>query len=174
MSGVHVVSLIFLEDQEIPPWTWTTVRFPFEGESGDPWNMHRADDPAYATMPGAFAGSTTPVTGPVTDWHKDERSGLIWPSKRGWASITAEFAWRDGTYTEIRDQFVRDPLRVPNATGLEHRPRSIGVQYFSKHHEFAVKPETPVAVQVYHNQSTPLVLADGQFKMAIHDVEEPA
>lgn len=160
MAGVHVVSLQFLQDQEVAPWTWHTVRFPYDSlESYDLWNMH---DPQHPDAPA------------VTDWFTDARSGLIRPSKRGWGEFHAEYAWRDGTYTELRHQFVRDPFGAPDATGLRHLPRSVGVQYFGAEWGFFVKPETPIAFQVYHNQPEPLMLADGQFKLVIHDVEEPA
>jgi|GEM_PF-3037823 len=161
MAGVHVVSLQFLEDQEVPPWSWWTVRFPYDSlESYDVWNMHNPEEP--------LAGA------PVTDWHTDERSGLLWPSKRGWGVFEAEYAWRAGTYKELRHQFVRDPQGAPDATGLRHFPPSPGVQYMGAHWGFFVKPGQPVALQVYHDQPTPLDLADAQLKLTIHDVEEPA
>jgi hypothetical protein len=162
MAGVHVVSLQVLDDQEVAPWTWHTVRFSYDSlESYDSWNMHNPAHPSF-------------TDGPVTDWFNDPRSGLIFPSKRGWGVLEAEYAWRDGDYTELRHQFVRDPFRAPDATGLRHHPRSVGVQYFGAHWGIFVKPETPIAFQVYHNSSEPLDLADAQLKLTIHDVEEPA
>lgn len=160
MAGAHVVSLQFLEDQEVPPYQWWTVRFPFDSlESYDLWNMHNPGHPALDT--------------PITDWFNDPRSGLVYPSKRGWGEFHAEYAWRAGTYKELRHQFVRDPFGAPNATGLRHHPPSPGVQYFGAHWGFFVAPHTPVAFQVYHDQPTPLDLADAQLKLVIHDVEEP-
>lgn len=160
MAGVHVVSLQFLEDQAVPPNEWWTVRFPFDAtESYDLWEMHDPEHPLLET--------------PIMNWATDPRSGLVYPSKRGWGVLEAEYAWRDGTYTELRHQFVRDPFGAADATGMRHLPRSEGVQYFGAHWGIFVKPETPIVLQVWHNQAGDLDLADAQLKLTIHDVEEP-
>lgn len=156
----RVVSLQETTDQLIQPRTWTLVRYSYGSlESYDPWNMH---DPVQ------------PDGSIVTDWKNDDRSGLIWPSKPGIGSLICDFIWPAGNYSEIREQFVRDPLGTPDYTSVEHRGLSPGAQYFAKHHAIFVNPSTPIGVLVYHDASTAVNLVYSQFKLVIHDVEEPA
>lgn len=156
---LHVCSLQETVNQSIPPNTWTLVRYSYGSlESYDAWDMHSPNQPT---------GS------PVTDWQTDDRSGLIWPSKSGWADLLCDFIWAAGDYNEIRDQFVRDPLGTPDVTSVEHRPPSPGAQYFAKHHGIFVNTSTPVGVQVYHNASTAVDLTYSQFKVVIDDVQAP-
>lgn len=155
----HVVSLQETTDQLIQPNTWTLVRYSYGGmESYDAWDMHTPNQP----------------TGdPVTDWQTDPRSGLVWPSKGGWGVLLADFIWAAGDYTEIRDQFVRDPLGSPDYTSVEHRALSPGAQYFAKTHSIFVNTATPLGLEVYHNASGPVNLTYSQFKLAIDDYQEP-
>lgn len=157
--GVHVVSLQETVDLEVPPRTWTLVQFSYGSmESYDVWNMHPTVQPDGTS---------------VTDWKADSRSALVWPSKEGWGELHADLIWKAGDYQEIRDQFVRDPLGVPDYTSVEHRPLSPGAQYFAKHHGIFVHTDTPVALQVYHDATEPVILTYAQLKLVIHDVGEP-
>lgn len=159
--SVHVCSLISTVPQEIPSGGYHVLRFPFAGESSDAWTMHELAKSGYQ----------------ITNWRTDDRSGLIWPSRYGWASLTAVIQWEYGDYDELRDQFVRDPLRFTsdpeNTTATEHRPPSPGMQCFAKHHEIFANPDTPLAVRVSHNASSSRAVVLAQFKVAIHDVAAP-
>lgn len=156
---VRVCSLIVSEPQTIPnDGSYRVVRFPYGGgESYDAHSMHSPEQPdGYV----------------VGDWATDDRSGLIWPSEDGWGALTAVIQWEAGGYSELRDQFVRDPLSLTsdpvNTTGTDHRPPSPGMQCSTKHHEFFVHPGVPLALRVGHNDTVPRKLVFAQFKLAIH------
>ncbi|MEU8829319.1 hypothetical protein [Streptomyces sp900116325] len=152
---VYVCSLSATPDQIIPPGGgYTLLKFPFTEEQFDEWGMHEAHQPD-----GVTAKST------------ETRSGLIWPCIAGWGALTANFIWEAGNYNEIRDQFVRDPLGLagpPDYTAVDHRPPSPGQQFFTKHHEIFVNPETPLGVMVRHDDSVPRRVTYAQLKVAIH------
>ncbi|MFD8771466.1 hypothetical protein [Streptomyces sp. NPDC059916] len=162
---VHICSLILKEPQTIPAdGDYHVVRFPFgSGESSDVHGMHQMAQPDRHQ---------------ITNWRTDPRSGLIWPAVDGWGSLTAMIFWEDGGYTELRDQFVRDPLRFTkdpeNTTATDHRPRSPKTQHFTKHHEMFVHPQVPVALRVAHDDRTAQRITLAEFKLAIHPVEEGA
>lgn len=152
-----VCSLILEEPQTIPSGGYHVVRFPFgSAESYDDHGMHQAQTTGYA----------------ITDWRTDDRSALIWPAAGGWADLTANIHWEPGNYTELRDQFVRDPLGYTsdpvNTTGTDHRPPSPGMQCFTKHHAIFVRPDVPIALRLAHNDSTSRHVVHAQFKLAIH------
>ncbi|MGO4747828.1 hypothetical protein AB4212_04185, partial [Streptomyces sp. 2MCAF27] len=113
----------------------------------------------------------------VTAWDADDRSGLIWPSRYGWGHLYAMIQWEaptgtSGQYTELRDQYARDPLGINapiDTTATDHRAPSPGAQYFSKSHGIYVKPSTPLALRVTHNAPGPLPLTLAEFKLAIHE-----
>lgn len=156
--SVLVCSLITAGPQTIPAGGYHVVRFPFgTGESYDAHGMHQM------VQPDGYQ---------ISDWQQDDRSGLIWPSVDGWGSLTAVVQWESGGYTELRDQFVRDPLGLTddpvNTTGTDHRVPSPGMQCFTKHHEFFVHPSVPLALRVSHNHAGPRQLVLAQFKLAIH------
>lgn len=156
---LHICSLIVNEPQAIPPGGYHVVRSPFGAdESYDAWGMHQAVQPDGARVP---------------DWRTDDRSGLIWPAVAGWATLTVNIHWEAGDYTELRDQFVRDPLGYGddpvNTTATDHRPPSPGMQCFTKHHQLFTNPGVPLAVRVGHNASTPRRVVHAQFKVAIDD-----
>lgn len=157
--GVHVVSLIATEPQEIPPSAYTIVRFPYVGESSDAWGMHAAEQPDG-----------------VVSAFPDERSGLIWPAVAGWGSLTAMVYWANGDYSEVRDRFVRAPLNVAgeyDSTATEDHAPTQGGQYRHKCHELFVRPGTPLGFLVRHNASVPVSITHAQFKLAIHPVVTP-
>lgn len=162
---LHVCSLIRNADQTIPAdGAYHVVRFPFgESESYDPWHMHPMEQPdGYA----------------ITGWEVDDRSGLIWPTVSGWATLTANIHWESGDYDELRDQFVRDPIGLTDdpddTTATDHRPPSPGMQCFTKPHEIFVHPGTPVALRVAHTDSVARKVVHAQFKMSIEtDVAVP-
>ncbi|MFI9756267.1 hypothetical protein [Streptomyces collinus] len=155
---VYVCSLKTDAAQSIPAdGAYHIVRFPFgSGESYDAHNMHQAVQPDGYT---------------VTNWATDDRSGLIWPSTAGWGQLYAMIQWEDGSYTELRDRFVRDPLNLStgyDSTATDHRPPSPGMQCFTKGHGLFTAIGTPLALLVSHNDSTACDLVLAEFKLAIH------
>ncbi|WP_326686906.1 hypothetical protein OIE63_06950 [Streptomyces sp. NBC_01795] len=155
---VYVCSLITTAPQTIPGnGGYHVVHFPFGGgESYDMHGMHQVQQPDGAT---------------VGDWKRDDRSGLIWPHVDGWGSLTAVVQWEDGSYSELRDRFVRDPLGLStgaDSTATDHHAPSPGMQCFTKHHEIFVHPSTPIAFLVGHGGSTSRRITHAQFKLAIH------
>ncbi|MFZ4160416.1 hypothetical protein ACOZDE_18595 [Streptomyces griseoincarnatus] len=160
--GVQVCSLKVDTPQLIPPGTtYRIVRFPFgAGESTDRFEMHQT------VQPDGYV---------VTDYATDDRSGLIWPSRPGWGHLYAMIQWEAGGYTELRDQYVRDPLGLtpsPNdTTATEHRTPTPGGQYFVKNHGIFVNPGTPLALRVTHNDAAPRLLTLAEFKLVIHHAD---
>jgi hypothetical protein len=157
-SGVRVCSLKRDTPQLVRPDSYTVVRFPFGSrEPYDPHGMHQARQPDGHV---------------ITSWDADERSGLIWPSASGWGQLYAMIQWEAGSYTELRDQYVRDPLGLtstPNdTTATDHRAPTPGGQYFTKSHGIFVNPETPLALRVRHNDAVARRLLLAEFKLVIH------
>lgn len=155
---IPVCSLITTERQTVPSGGYHPVHFPFgSGESYDECGMHQM------VQPDSYH---------ITDWRADPRASLIWPACEGWGVLTAMIQWEPGNYSELRDQYVRDPLGFTddpvNTTATDHRPPSPGMQCFTKHHELFVHPDVPLALRVSHNASGPLDLVHAQFKLAIH------
>ncbi|WP_327594719.1 hypothetical protein [Streptomyces chartreusis] len=163
VPGVQVCSLKVDTPQLIPPGTtYRVVRFPFgAAEPTDRFQMHQA------VQPDGYV---------VADWSTDDRSGLIWPSKEGWGHLYAMIQWEaasaTGGYTELRDQYVRDPLGLtptPNdTTATEHRTPTPGGQFYAKSHGIFVDPGTPLALRVTHNDANPRQLTLAEFKLVIH------
>lgn len=157
--GVQVCSLKADTPQLIQPGTtYRIVRFPFgAAEPTDRFGMHQA------VQPDGYV---------VSDWATDDRSGLIWPSTAGWGHLHALIQWEAGGYTELRDQYVRDPLGLTPAptdtTATEHRTPTPGGQFYVKNHGIFVDPATPVALRVTHDDSGPRLLTLAEFKLVIH------
>lgn len=154
---VLVCSLKTDVPQLIEPGGYRLVRFPYGGaESYDPQDMHPAEQPDGHV---------------VTDWASDDRSSLIYPAVDGWGTLSAMIQWEAGRYTELRDQFVRDPLRFTddpvNTTATDHRPPSPGMQCFAKEWSIFVHPGVPLALRVAHNDSQPRRLVLAEFKLVI-------
>ncbi|GEB49491.1 MULTISPECIES: hypothetical protein [Streptomyces] len=155
---IPVCSLILNERRELDPGEYHVVRFPFGGgESYDAEGMHQVAQPdGYE----------------VGDWRADDRSGLIWPSADGWGILTAMIQWEAGSYGELRDQFVRDPLGLTDnpddTTATDHRPPSKGMQCFTKTHSLFVHPGVPLALRVSHDAGGRCALVHAQFKLSIH------
>jgi hypothetical protein len=152
---VYVCSLSATPDQLIQPNTDTLLVFPFDQDQIDHYGMHEPLQPDGITV--------------ASD---DQRAGLIWPYCDGWGHLTAEVQWEAGGYTELRDLFMRDPLGFTsdpmNDTARDDRVPSGGYQYFTKHHELAVYPGTPLGFMVRHNDKVPRRVLYAQFKLAIH------
>ncbi len=151
-----VCSLTASEPQTIPPGgaVYTVVRFPYGAiESWDPEDMHPVIQPDGT--PTSFA---------------DVRSGLIWPAHTAYARLDAMLQWEEGAYTELRDQFVRDPFGQtpdgPDTTCTQDRPPTPGGQYIAKSWSLFVHPGTPLAVAVRHNASRPVRLLFAEFKLS--------
>ncbi len=152
-----VCSLTAPDPQLIPVGgaAYTVVRFPFgsPAESFDPLDMHPAAQP----------------DGVITSYI-DPRAGLIWPTHDAWARLDAMLQWDAGDYTELRDQFVRDPLSFtpagPDTTCTQDRPPTPGGQYVAKSWPLFVHPGTPLAVAVRHNASRPVKLLFAEFKLS--------
>lgn len=154
---LYVCSLISNSTQVIPgDKGYHLLRFPFgDHESSDVWNMHPASQPDGRESK-----------------HPDERSGLIWPKVGGWATLTANIHWEAGSYSELRDRFVRDPLGLdgtPDSTATDHRPPSPGMQCFTKSHQIFVHPHTSLGLKVAHTGASSRRVVHAQFKVAIHD-----
>jgi cell wall assembly regulator SMI1 len=146
-------------NQSIPAdGEYHTIRFPFGSrESYDVHEMHQVAQPDSYT---------------ITSWDTDERSGLIWPAVAGWATITGMIYWSSGSYSELCDRVIRDPLGLSsnsenhaNTTATEHRPPTAGLNPFHKTHQLFVEPGVPVATQVKTNVASSIYHA--QFKLAI-------
>ncbi|WP_181765194.1 hypothetical protein [Streptomyces albidus (ex Kaewkla and Franco 2022)] len=139
------------------------VRFPYDGESYDPWKMH---DPAN--------GGGDPEDFP------HPRSGLILPSHEGWGVVSAMVHWaKDGDPHEYRARFVRDPLGDGyDSTATTDAAETGGGQYKSYMWQFFVHRDVPVGLKISARGkddakiATPIVHA--QLKLAIHtDVIKP-
>src|SRR5690606_20383287 len=159
-SGVQVCSLKRATPQSIPANSpYTVVRVPFgSAESSDRFTMHQVNQPdGYV----------------VTSWDTDDRSGLIWPSTAGWGTLYAMIQWEAGSYDELRDQFVRDPLGLtpsPNdTTATEHRPPSPGMQCWTKQWGIFVDPAVPLALRATHDAGVARDIVLAEFKLVIHE-----
>lgn len=155
---IYVCSLKSETAQTIPAdGAYHLVRFPFgSGEPYDAHGMHQTAQPDGYT---------------VTNWAADDRSGLIWPHVAGWAQLYALVQWESGSYTELRDRFVRDPLNLAtgyDSTATEHRPPSPGMQCFTKSWGHFVDPGTPLGLMVAHNASAATDVVLAEFKLVIH------
>lgn len=157
---VEVCSLVVNEPQSIPAdGAYHIVKFPFgTGESYDDAGMHQMARPDGYT---------------ISDWRRDDRSGLIWPTFDGWGELHALMYWDAGDYGETRDRFVRDPLNLPGSTGYnstctEDHPPTPGGQYRAKHWGIFVHPGTPLGLLVKHDASKAVNLAFAEFKLVIH------
>lgn len=187
MCGVWVCSLSNkVGPQEIPAdGKYHLLRFPYgKHESSDPHHMHQTEQP----------------DGAVSQFP-DDRSGLIWPARFGWGTLTSVIHWADGLYTLTKDRFVRDPLELYKAVdstatqshshplmwGMPHIPdlpwsgtkdkktgiMSTGPQYVHGTHEMYVHPGVPLGVMVMHNGVSPVEVTHAQFKLSIKPVQEP-
>lgn len=158
---VHPCSLILKEPQQIPTAEWKTIRFPYgTAESYDTHRMHQ---------------TVQPGGGKITDWRKDDRAGLIWPDIDGWGLITAMVQWEAGTYRQLGARFVRDPLGGStgwDSTATDERCPTPGVQRATYMHQMFVRPGTPIALQVYHDDPKPRGVIFAEFKLSIHTTKE--
>lgn len=153
-----VVSLKAEESQLVEPGGYRVVRFPYGGaESYDPYDMHPA------VQPDGYQ---------VVDWATDDRSGLIWPHADGWGELKAMIQWEAGAYTELRDQFVRDPLGLTDdpldTTATEHRAPSPGLQCWTKVWGIFVDRKVPLALRAAHNDTVARRLVLAEYKLTIH------
>ncbi|MEU9576328.1 hypothetical protein [Streptomyces chilikensis] len=156
--GARICSLKADVPQLIQPGTtYQTLRFPFgAAESTDPHEMHQA------VQPDGYV---------VANWATDDRSGLIWPSVRGWGHLYAMIQWADTSdATEHRDQFVRDPLALAgpsDTTATEHRATTVGGEFYVKTWGVVTNPGVPLAVRVAHNATSALNVTLAEFKLVI-------
>ncbi|MFD5697433.1 hypothetical protein [Streptomyces lasiicapitis] len=160
---VYVCSLKVDVPQIIKPGAYVTVRFPFgDLESLDAHRMHQVVQPDGHT---------------VRSWRDDDRAGLIWPAVDGWGVLTAMAQWEAGGYRELGARFVRDPLGLStgwDSTATDERPPSPGRQRSTYQHQMVVRPETPIALQVCHDDGALRRLLLAEFKLAIHPIPEGA
>lgn len=154
--ALYVCSLINNEDQIIPAdGSYHLLKFPFVDESYDAWGMHSPCQPDNEE-------SVFP----------DDRSALIWPAVSGWGTLHATIHWANGDYTEVRSQYIRDPLGLaggPDTTCTEDHQHNPGGQYRDKTHGIFVHPDTAVAVRVRHNGNSAATVTHAQFKLVIDD-----
>ncbi|WP_236700312.1 hypothetical protein [Allosalinactinospora lopnorensis] len=84
--------------------------------------------------------------------------------------------WEEGDYTEVRDQYARDPLDLADGidtTCTEDHAANPGGQFLAKNHEIFVSPGTPLGLRVRHNGEGEARVVHAQFKLAIQsDVAE--
>ncbi|MEV5979123.1 hypothetical protein [Streptomyces sp. NPDC052114] len=153
---VLVCSLKSETPQSIPPGAYTVVRFPFgSAESYDAHCMHQVVQPGGAR---------------VSDWARDDRSGLIWPAAVGWGTLHALVQWESGDYTEVRSRFVRDPLGLStgfDSTCTEDDVPTGGGQFRAKTWGLFVDPDTPLALMVRHDASEARHVTLAELKLAI-------
>lgn len=148
-----VCSLISTGSQVIPANAYTILRFPFDAESADSFNMHDKVQPD--------TGETITVSNP--------RAGLIWPKHDAWATLNGLIYIEDDNYTEIRTRFVRDPLNLTtgeDSTCTEDHAPTVGGQYIAKNWNIFVHPNTPVGLLVKHNATTSVAVTLSEFKMS--------
>lgn len=148
-----VCSLITAGSQSIPPNAYTAIRFPFDAESSDSFNLHSKEQPD--------TGSTVTVV--------DERASLIWPKHTAWATLNGLVYLEEGDYTEFRTRFVRDPFNLTSgfdSTCTEDHAPSPGGQYVAKNWNMFVKPLTPVALMVKHNAPKAVAVSLAEFKVS--------
>ncbi len=153
--ALHVCSLKFDATRDGGPLTvahgstYHLVPFPYgAAENHDPDDMHAlrrngADHP----------------------FPSDAASGLIWPAHSAWGRLYAMIQWDDGDATELRDQFVRDPLGTPDTTCTEHRAATPGMQCFAKTWAIFVSPDVPLGLGVAHNASGSQKVVLAEFKL---------
>jgi hypothetical protein len=156
--ALHVCSLKFDADRDGGPLSvapgedYHLVPFPYgSAENHDPGNMHAE----------TRAGKRHP-------FPSDRASALIWPGHDAWGRLYAMVQWdasSGGEATELRDQFVRDPLGKADTTCTEHRRASPGMQCFAKSWAIFVSPEVPLGLRVAHNAYGPLHVVLAEFKL---------
>lgn len=139
------------------------VRFPYGGESYDPWKMH--DGANGGGDPSAFP---------------DPRSGLIHPSHEGWGMFSATVHWsKDSEPHEYRARFVRNPLDSGyDSTGTTDSAVTGGHQFRTYAWQFFVHRDVPVGLKITARGSgdsrVPTPIVHAQFKLAVHtDVITP-
>ncbi|CBG71861.1 conserved hypothetical protein [Streptomyces scabiei 87.22] len=168
MPGVRVVSLKVETPQSIPAdGQYHLLKFPYDTESYDPWEMHNPLQPdAYRV--------------PASSWQTQPRSGLVWPcwpdGVPGWGTVHGLVYWEAGDYTEVRSRIVRDPLGLAGAadsTCTEDHAATPGGQFRAKTWGLFVDPQVPLGLMVRHNASTAKSVTLAELKLVIHPVEEP-
>ncbi len=157
--ALHVCSLKFDAERDggplsVPPGegAYYLLRFPYDAAEN-----YDTDDMHALTRDGADHPFPT-----------DPASGLIWPAHEAWARLYAMVQWdpaSGGAASELRDQFVRDPLGEPDTTCTEHRASTPGMQCFAKAWAIFVSPKVPLGLRVAHNASQPLKVVLAEFKL---------
>jgi hypothetical protein len=156
--ALHVCSLKFDADRDGGPISVPTgdnyylLRFPYAGaENYDADNMHAENR----------AGTGHP-------FPSDPASGLIWPAHSAWGRLYAMIQWEAASGSaaaELRDQFARDPLGVPDTTCTEHRSPTPGMQCFAKTWAIFVSPTVPLGLRVAHDAPGSLKVVLAEFKL---------
>lgn len=149
-------------DQYVPAGKWTLLRFPFGGESTDREGMHRA------TIDG------------ITYTYTDPESGLIWPAHDSTPEEQIVGHWYgtchlvDGGYSEVRGQFVRDPLGPkPDSTGTVHEAPSPGMQCSAYGIPFEINSKTPVGFKVFFGGTGTRKVEHAKFKLVYYTLVLP-
>ncbi|MEU5192749.1 hypothetical protein AB0G86_01625 [Streptomyces scabiei] len=168
MPGVRVVSLKVDVPQSIPAdGQYHLLKFPYDTESYDPWEMHNPLQPDAYRVPAA-------------SWQTQPRSGLVWPcwpeGVPAWGTVHALVYWEAGDYTEVRSRIVRDPLGLTSgydSTCTEDHVASPGGQFRAKTWGLFVDGQVPLGLMVRHNASTAKTVTLAELKLVIQPVEEP-
>ena len=98
----------------------------------------------------------------------DQGSALIWPAHDAWGRLYGLIQWETASgdaASELRDQFVRDPLGTPDTTCTEHRAATPGMQCFAKSWAIFVSPSVPLGMKVAHNAAGSLKIVLAEFKL---------
>lgn len=153
MMTLVVSSLISAGTQSIQPNQYTLLRFPFDNESADAFDLHPRVQPD--------TGQSITVS--------DPRAGLIWPAHTAWATLNALAYFEEDNYTEIRTRFTRDPLNLTtgeDSTCTQDHAPTPGGQYISKSWNIFVHPMTSIGFLVKHNASTSVAVTLAEFKLS--------
>jgi hypothetical protein len=129
--------------QEVPPQTWTVLRFEKALRDDGMWGGGGMTDPASALI--------TP----------QQDGDFIWFRFLHWASITVPAG--DTRQRQFLAQFVRDPYGVPDSTGTADHGDTAGREFQVAGWQFAGRAGQPVAVRVWHDHHEPVDVLHAQF-----------
>ncbi|MEV2277697.1 hypothetical protein AB0I72_19125 [Nocardiopsis sp. NPDC049922] len=130
--------------QLIQPQTWTTIRFD---------QVLRNDNGMYQGT-GDVADPESALIEPSAD------GDFLWFRKVHWASISTADCDPEVQFIE---RFVRDPYTAPDSTGGDDTDDTAGQEFNVGAWAFRGRAGQPVAVEVWHNHSSPVPVVHAQF-----------
>ena len=134
--------------QTIPPETWTTVRF--DQVLKDTGTMYQGT--------GSVADPESALIAP------DQDGDFIWFRKVHWASIGSS-----GGGVQFIERFVRDPYETDpypqdnDSTGGDDSNDTPGQEFNVGAWAFKGRAGQPVAIEVWHNHTSPVDVVHAQF-----------